>query len=186
MNSPFALVLSGTPLENRLEELYSVVEFIDDRRLGPAFQFFNTYKIVSEKGKPLGYKNLDQLRKKLRPILLRRTRNMVMKELPPRSTEIIRITPTEEQLGIHQTHRRVVSTILRKPYISEMDLLRLRKSLLMCRLAANSTFLVDKQEPGYSTKLEEINDLLFGLLEEEDRKIIVFSEWNGCSILSSH
>ena len=177
LNSPFALVLSGTPLENRLEELYSVVEFIDDRRLGPAFQFFNTYKIVNEKGKPLGYKNLDQLREKLKPILLRRTRSMVMEELPPRSTEIIRVTPTEEQMGIHQAQRQIVSTILRKPYISEMDLLRLQKALLMCRLAANSTFLVDKQEPSYSTKLDEINDLLSGLLEEKDRKIIVFSEW---------
>jgi len=37
--SPYALVLSGTPLENRLEELYSVVQFIDSRRLGPAFRF---------------------------------------------------------------------------------------------------------------------------------------------------
>src|SRR5271165_1516078 len=41
LRSPFALVLSGTPLENRLDDLFSVVEFIDDRRLGPAFRFFN-------------------------------------------------------------------------------------------------------------------------------------------------
>ncbi|NTW35457.1 MAG: DEAD/DEAH box helicase family protein, partial [Syntrophobacteraceae bacterium] len=59
LKSPFALVLSGTPLENRLDELYSVVEFIDDRRLGPAFRFFDTYRVTDERGKVLGYKNLD-------------------------------------------------------------------------------------------------------------------------------
>jgi hypothetical protein len=65
LRSPFALVLSGTPLENRLDELYSVVEFIDERRLGPAFRFYNRYKVVDEKGKVLGYKNLDDLRERL-------------------------------------------------------------------------------------------------------------------------
>ena len=74
LKSPFALVLSGTPLENRLDELYSVVQFVDDRRLAPAFRFFNRHRVVDEKGKVLGYKNLNQLRANLAPILLRRTR----------------------------------------------------------------------------------------------------------------
>ena len=54
LKSPFALVLSGTPLENRLDELYSVVQFVDDRRLGPAFRFFNRHRVADEKGKVLG------------------------------------------------------------------------------------------------------------------------------------
>jgi superfamily II DNA/RNA helicase len=58
-----------------------------------------------------------------------------------------------------------------------MDLLRLQKALLMCRMCANSTFLVDKQAPGYSSKLEELNQLLDQLMAEEDRKIVLFSEW---------
>ncbi len=66
LKSPFALVLSGTPLENRIDELYSVVQFVDDRRLGPAFRFFNRHRVTDEKGKVLGYKNLDQLRQRLR------------------------------------------------------------------------------------------------------------------------
>src|SRR5205085_5112769 len=75
LRSKFALVLSGTPLENRLDDLYSVVQFTDDRRLGPGFRFFNHHRVVDEKGKVLGYKNLDDLREQLRPILLRRTRD---------------------------------------------------------------------------------------------------------------
>lgn len=177
LRSPFAMVLSGTPLENRLDDLYSVAQFVDDRRLGPAFRFFNRHRIADEKGKVLGYKNLDHLRAQLAPILLRRTRSSVMQDLPPRTTEIIRIAPTDEQLGLHAAHMRIVSSIVRKPYISEMDLLRLQKALLMCRMSADSTFLVDKREPSYSSKLEALDDLIERLFEEENRKVILFSEW---------
>jgi SNF2 family DNA or RNA helicase len=177
LKSPFALVLSGTPLENRLDELYSVVEFIDDQRLGPAFRFYNRYRIVDEKGKVLGYKNLDELRARLKPLLLRRTRKMVMSELPPRATEIRRIPPTDEQLVLHNAQMRIIQTIVCKKYISEMDLLRLQKALLICRMAANSTFLVDKVPPGYSSKLAEFENLLEQLAGEEDRKVVLFSEW---------
>ncbi len=177
LRSRFALVLSGTPLENRLDELYSVVEFIDDRRLGPAFRFFHRHRVADDKGKVLGYRNLDELRDKLRPVLLRRTRAQVARQLPPRTTEIRRIPPTAEQADLHEGHKRIISTIVRKPYLTEMDLLRLQKALLLARMAANSTFLVDKQPPGYSSKLAELATLLDGFAAEEDRKIVLFSEW---------
>ena len=54
LKSPFALVLSGTPLENRLDELYSVVQFVDDRRLPPAFRFFHRHRVVDENGQGAG------------------------------------------------------------------------------------------------------------------------------------
>ena len=177
LKSPFALVLSGTPLENRLDELFSVVEFIDDRRLGPAFRFFNRHRIVDEKGRLMGYRRLDQLRAALKPVLLRRTRQQVLDELPPRTTEVMRIAPTEEQLDMQKGHRLVVQSIINKHYLTEMDLLRLRKALLMCRMCANSTFLVDKQAPGHSSKLAELGLLLEQLRDEEQRKIVLFSEW---------
>ncbi len=177
LRSRFALVLSGTPLENRLDDLFSVVEFADDRRLGPSFRFFNTHRVVDEKGKLLGYKNLDKLREKLSPILLRRTRSEVMKQLPPRTDELIRIAPTDEQYQINRAQKMIIQSIINKSYISEMDLLRLQKALLLCRMAADSTFLVDKQPPGYSTKLEYLAGLLEELNAEEGRKIVLFSEW---------
>ncbi len=177
LKSRFALVLSGTPLENRLDDLYSVVQFIDDRRLAPAFRFFNHHRVVDEKGKVLGYKNLAHLRENLKPILLRRTRDSVMSELPPRTNEIVRIAPTEEQLDLHTAHMRIVSSIVRKRFITEMDLLRLQKALLMCRMSADSTFLVTKETPAYSSKLEQLDDLLDRLFQEDGRKIVLFSEW---------
>ena len=179
LKSRFALALTGTPMENRLEELYTVVSFVDEHRLGPAFRFLNTHREADDKGHVLGYRRIRELRERLSPILLRRTRDMVMKELPPRHTEIIRITPSEEQLALHGYNLRIVSQVVAKSFISEMDLLRLRKALLMCRLAANGTALVDKRPPGFSTKLDELRELLGRLLEEDGRKIILFSEWTG-------
>ncbi len=170
-------MLSGTPLENRLDDLYSVVEFIDDRRLGPAIRFFNRHRVTDEKGKVLGYKDLDLLRENLKPVLLRRTRSSVMEDLPPRATEIVRVPPTAEQLDIEIAQMRIVSSVLGKRYISEMDLLRLQKALLLARMNANSTFLVDKREPGYSSKLERLAELFEELAAEEERKIVLFSEW---------
>jgi superfamily II DNA or RNA helicase len=177
LRSRFALVLSGTPLENRLDDLYSIVQFVDDRRLGPGFRFFNKHRTVDEKGKVLGYKNLGELRETLKPILLRRTRESVRLELPERTTEFVRIAPSDEQLVMHQAHMQIVAAIVRKKFISEMDLLRLQKELLVCRMTADSTCLVDKQKPGYSTKLERLDELFESLFEEESRKVIVFSEW---------
>ena len=177
LRSPFALVLSGTPLENRLDDLFSVVEFIDDRRLGPAFRFFNRHRVTDESGRIVGYKDLDLLRERLKPVLLRRTRSAVMKDLPPRTTEIVRIAPTDEQAGIDLAQMLIVSTIVRKSYISEMDLLRLQKALLLARMNADSTFLVDKHAPGFSSKLERLQELLEELAAEDDRKIVLFSEW---------
>jgi superfamily II DNA or RNA helicase len=179
LRSRFALALSGTPIENRLDELYSIVEFIDERLLGPAFRFFNRHRRTNERGAVLGYEELGTLRKALEPIFLRRTRELVMDELPPRTSELVRVSPTPEQEDLHAAHMQTVVRISRKRYISEMDLLRLQKALLMCRMAADATALVDKIHPGHSSKLERLDALLADLLEEDDRKIVVFSEWTS-------
>lgn len=177
LTSRFALVLSGTPLENRLDDLHSVVAFVDPHQLGPSFRFLHRHHRRGEDGKLLGFKNLGDLRERLKPILLRRTRESVRLDLPPRTVEILRIPPTDEQKGLHDAHMQTVASIVRKPYLTEMDLLRLRMALLMCRMAADSTFLVDKQAPGWSTKLDRLGELFDGIVAEPDRKVILFSEW---------
>ncbi|MCA8995390.1 MAG: DEAD/DEAH box helicase [Planctomycetaceae bacterium] len=177
LRSRFALVLSGTPLENRLDELYTVTRFVDDRRLGPAYKFFHKHRVVDDNGKVLGYRNLDELREELKPILLRRTRKEVMQQLPDRTDTIVRIRPTAEQMDLHSGHMRTVSSITRKRYLTEMDLLRLQKALMMCRMSADATILVDKEGKNYSSKLDRLKELLTELNEQENRKIVLFSEW---------
>lgn len=177
LRSRFALVLSGTPLENRLDELFSVVQFIDDRRLGPGFRFFHRHRVVDEKGKVIGYKKLDELRARLQPVLLRRTRASVLQQLPERTTEVIRIPASEEQAELSWENVKRAGHIASKRFLTEMDLIRIQQHLLVARMAANSTFLVNKQEPAFSTKLEYLADLFEQLWQQPDRKAVLFTEW---------
>ena len=144
---------------------------------GRLTNFSTSTTSLTTTGKRSAIRNLDELRETLRPILLRRTRAEVAKQLPDRTDEIVRIAPTAEQLEIHDGQMQVVAQIIRKKYFTEMDRLRLQKALLLARMSADSTFLVDKEEPEYSTKLERLGELLDGLIEDPTRKIVLFSEW---------
>jgi superfamily II DNA or RNA helicase len=177
LRSRFALVLTGTPLENRLDDLHSVAEFVDPHALGADFRFFHQHRKLDEHGKLAGYKDLDALRKRLAPILLRRTRASVKLDLPPRTVEIVRVAPTAEQLAIHNGHMQTVAQIVRKRFFTEMDLVRLRIALLMARMSADSTFLVTKEPPGHSSKLERLGEMLDQIAQEPTRKVLLFSEW---------
>ena len=157
LRSRFALVLSGTPLENRLDELYSIVQFVDDRRLGPGFRFFNKHRVVDEKRQSA---RLQEPRRAARECSGRScfaARATASSWNCRRArTEIVRIPPSDEQKEMHDGHMQIVAAITSKKFITEMDLLRLQKELLMCRMSADSTFLVDKHLPGYSTKLDHL------------------------------
>ena len=177
LESPYRLVLSGTPLENNLGELFTVARFVDEQRLGSAFRFFHRHRVVDERGKTIGYHRLDELRKTIGPILLRRTRGEVSKQLPDRIDQIVRVTPTEEQFEIHNGQMQIVAQITGKKFLTEMDLLRLRRALAMARMSCDSTFLVNQTEPEYSSKLERLHELLSELVDDPTRKIVLFSEW---------
>ena len=99
LRSRFALVLSGTPLENRLDELYSVVQFIDDRRLGPGFASSIGIGWSMRRARSPAIRTWMNCAH-LKPILLRRTRASVLQQLPERTTEIVRIPASEEQADL--------------------------------------------------------------------------------------
>ncbi len=77
--------LTGTPIENRIDELYSIVDFLDPTLLGPLFRFNRDFYQFDEKGRPADYQNLAALRERVRPILLRRRKHHVETELPDRT-----------------------------------------------------------------------------------------------------
>ena len=80
-----AFVLTGTPLENKLEELYSIMQVIDQFRLPPLYLFLEKYQIKDpDTGRVVGFKDLKNISETLSDVLLRRTKRQVLKQLPKR------------------------------------------------------------------------------------------------------
>jgi len=180
IESPFALVLTGTPLENRLEELYSIVEFVDRFRLGPMFRFLDAHQHVDASGRVVGYRDLGKISQTLAPILIRRTKDKVLKELPERLEKRLFVPMTPEQMAHHDENKAMVSRIVQKwrklGFLPEADQRRLMIFLQNMRMACNSTYLLDRQTD-YGVKAEELIRLLEDLLEDPHTKVVIFSQW---------
>lgn len=182
IDSPHAIVLTGTPLENRLEELYSIVEFVDRHRLGSMFGFLAEHQQVDESGRVIGYKHLDRIGKTLEPILIRRTKKQVLSELPQRLDKQLFVPMTPQQQAVHDENREIVARLVAKwrryHFLSDADQRRLMVALQYMRMSCNSTYLCDHQSD-HSAKIDEAEATLSDLLEERDAKIVVFSQWVG-------
>jgi superfamily II DNA or RNA helicase len=176
LRSRYAVVLTGTPLENKLEELYSIVSFVDDRRLGPAFQFLHDHRVLDDKGKLLGYRNLDRIREKLEPILLRRTRSEVLAQLPERTDNTVYVEMTDAQRGPYAEQQRTLAQLVQKKYLSEVDRRRILCCIANLRMLCDSTYLHDKQT-NVSPKLEEFAELMREQVAAGTHKVVVFSQW---------
>jgi superfamily II DNA or RNA helicase len=176
LRSRYALVLTGTPLENKLEELYSIVEFVDDRRLGPVFQFLHDHRVEDEKGNLQGYRNLAAIRERLAPIFLRRTRADVLGQLPERTDSTVFVEMSPEQKAPYDDQKRALVRLLAKPFLSDLDRKRVLSCLANLRMLCDSTFLFDKQT-NVSPKLTEFAELVQELLTDPAHKAVVFSQW---------
>ena len=187
LKSRYVFVLTGTPLENKLEELFSVVEFVDGRRLGPAFRFLHEHRMEDEKGHLRGYRGLDRIHGQMAPVLLRRTRGEVLKDLPERTDQIFRVPLTPEQAEPYYEQSDILAALMRKwerqGWLSEIDQKRVLCCIQNMRMLCNSTFLFDKQTH-HSPKLQEFREILRELAIEENRKVVVFSEYERMTHLA--
>src|ERR1051325_993188 len=85
LRSRYAFVLTGTPIENRIDELHSLMDFLDPTALGPLFRCSREFYERDERGRPAGYRNLHQLHERIAPHMLRRRKADVETELPDRT-----------------------------------------------------------------------------------------------------
>ena len=88
IHADYMVVLSGTPLENKLQELYSIVQLVNPFVLGPLHEFIANTTILSPSGQIIGYKNLNVVGEQLKGIMIRRRKADVQLQLPSRMDNI--------------------------------------------------------------------------------------------------
>ncbi len=174
------LVLTGTPIENNLEELYGLVQFVDPFALGPRHLFFPRYQTTDDNGRVIGYENLNEIRHVLANRLVRRTKKQVLPQLPIRSDKNLIVPMTGEQRRMHREFADEVAKLVikwqRMKFLDEQDRQRLLKNLNMMRMVCDSTYIID-QSTNYQTKVDELRNILSEILEIEGEKVVVFSQW---------
>ena len=111
LRSRYAFVLTGTPIENRIDELYSLMDFLNPSLLGPLFRFNREYYDLDDRGRPVGYRNLDKLHERIKPYMLRRRKADVETELPERTDRNHFVPLSAEQQGEYDGHEDVVARL---------------------------------------------------------------------------
>jgi superfamily II DNA or RNA helicase len=198
LDSPYRLVLTGTPMENRIDELASIVEWVDDRALEPKWRLGPWHTTpVDGKAEIGGARNLDTLRHRLAGCMIRRVRQEVLSQLPSRTDTRIPIEMTAEQLEEHDALNMPIAQLVarskRRP-LTQAEFLRLMTLLTTQRIIANGLAqlrfesmwpdLSKLERPSESTlrglsspKLLELRELLDQIAIAQRRKVVVFSQW---------
>jgi len=178
-----SLVITGTPLENKLEDVYSIAQFSDPTLFTPLWAFAANYYNLDKGGKKIvGYRNLDVIRDKLKSLVIRRKKEEVFTELPEQIENTYYLDMSSEQEEIHQGYLSALLPLLNKKVLTPMDIKRIQMILLSMRMVCDSTYLIDKQT-NLSPKLVELVPILQELVIENRRKTIIFSEWTTMTYL---
>jgi superfamily II DNA or RNA helicase len=189
--SRYAFVLTGTPLENRIDELYSIFQFLDPRILGPLWhfndRFYELEKTKSGSYKVLGYKNIDELRALIKPYILRRTRDEVLKDLPARVDNNFFVEMTDPQWKSYNEFKEQLAQLIAKSHrraLTPKERELLLMFLIKMRLICNALALHDKEiEPQdrekTAPKLTEFDEILSESIASNGHKAVVFSQWSN-------
>lgn len=180
IDSPYAIVLTGTPLENKLEELVSIVQFVDQHRLGPTWKLLHEHQVKDEAGRVTGYTGLEKIGQTLAPVMIRRRKSEVLRQLPSRTDQNLLVPMTEMQMLYHRENADVVARIVKRwrrtKFLSDKDQRQMTCALQNMRMSCNSTYLID-HKTDHGVKADELAALFDELFAEPDAKIVVFSQW---------
>jgi superfamily II DNA or RNA helicase len=182
LNATHRLCLTGTPVENHLGELFSQFSFLMPGLLGDATRFNKVFRVPIEKKGDVSRR--DALAARLRPFMLRRTKEQVLPELPPRTDIVQRIALDGPQRDLYETvrlamHKRVRDEIAARGFarsrIVLLDaLLKLRQVCCHPKLVK----LPAAKKVSISAKLEQLIQMLPQLIEE-GRRVLLFSQFTS-------
>ena len=183
------LIITGTPIENKLIDIFSIVSAINPYFFGPLWEFSYQHCLFDPEkhNKINGYYNLQKLNKRLDPILIRREKKKVLDQLPNVQQINVPVNLSPLQAEYHASYTKGIASIIRKKFMTPYDLQKLQLLLASMRMVCDSTYLID-EETNESPKLEELKYILLEKLDvvHSDRKIIIFSEWVKVHKLIGH
>ncbi len=175
ISSGFKVALSGTPVENRLEELWSLLHFTNRGLLGGRADFDVRY------GRPIGNGEpgaAERLRKKIRPFVLRRKKREVAPELPPRVEQVLYCELEDRERDVYEAVRAAT----RKEIVARLSeggsVLAALEALLRLRQASCHSNLVPGQHADTSAKVERLLESLEDAAAD-GHKALVFSQWTS-------
>lgn len=167
----YSLGLSGLPIENRLEELHSIMDFVMPGLLGPGWLFVQQHVVRNQWGKVLGYRGIEQIKERIAPYYLRRRKADVLKELPPKVYSDLPLELSDEQWAQYDAVRRqIVDAISENPKLSADNILVMM--LRLKQVTSDPRVLATSGKPG--AKHEAFADLL---AEAGDHKIVAFTQF---------
>ena len=193
----YRLVLTGTPMENRIDELASVVEWVDDMALEPKWRLGAVHAIrVNGRKEMVGVRHLGTIRDRLKQCMVRRIRKDVLDQLPPRTDTRVPVEMTEAQQGEHDALNQPIVVLMQKAMLrplTQVEFMRLMSLLTLQRIICNGLAqlqfvdmwpTIQERQPedgllsGLSTpKLVELRQLIRQIVLEQGRKVVVFSQW---------
>ena len=184
-------------MENRIDELASIVEWVDDMALEPKWRLASLHATRADgRREVIGARNLDTIRDRLRHCMVRRIRQDVLDQLPSRTDTRVPIDMTDEQMAAHedlnQPIAQLVQRSLKRP-LTQAEFLKLMQLLTTQRIISNGIVQLNFEEmwptlqgraPEESLlkslsapKLLELRQLVRQLVLEQGRKVVVFSQW---------
>ena len=179
LSSPYAFVLTGTPLENRIDEIYSIVEFLNPQLFGPLFRFNREFYKLDDKGRPSGYKNLEEMHRRIRTTMLRRRKDEVEEQLPGRTVNNYFVSMESEQRARYDEYRERVArlmTITKQRPLTKEEFQKLQKWLACMRMLCDTPYILDR-DCRICPKLPELASILEDVAASNGHKVLVFSEW---------
>ncbi len=192
------LVLTGTPMENRFDELASILDWVDDRALAPKWRLAAWHFRHEGDGMNTrtGARNLGTMRERLAPCVVRRLRSDVIDQLPSRTDTRVPVAMTSEQQEEHDALIQPIKALMaiaEKRPLTQPQFLRLMQLLTTQRMISNGLAQVrfDEVWPGlesgrptravldglFAPKLDEVRSLIEALVLAQDRKVVIFSQW---------